>query len=128
MAAAGAALFAGTTPAPSGATIAEDVAWLTASYAFLGLLGCAVSTTIGSQSISIGVLLGWHIAASNLLLQATALGKLRWAVPLGALDRLQPASHPFLTGMPVAAAIGCLVGWILLSGAAGAARTATMDV
>ena len=127
LAAAGASIFAGSEPVPSVALVAKDAAWLAATYAFVGVLACAVSSAVGSQAISIGLLLGWHIAASNLLLSATALGDARWAVPLGAVDRLQPASTHFLTGMPAGVAVACLIGWVIVSGAAGAWRTATMD-
>jgi hypothetical protein len=127
LAAGGAALFADQADPPSAAVVAKDVAWLAVTFAFLGVAACGVATILRSQAMAIGISLGWHIAASNLLLQATTLGHLRWAVPLGALDRLQPGAKPLLAGMPVAVAVATLVGWALVAGAAGAWRTATMD-
>ena len=127
LSAAGAALFAGQADPPAAAIVAKDVAWLAATFAFLGVAACGVATLLRSQAMAIGISLGWHIAASNLLLQAATLGHLRWAVPLGALDRLQPGAKPLLATMPLGVAVTTLVGWAVVAGAAGAWRTVTMD-
>lgn len=128
LAGAGAALFAGGGAAPALTVVLKDAAWLASIFGVLGVMACGVSTLLGSQAIAIGVLLGWHIAASNLLMTASALGNARWAIPLAAIDRLQPAAKHFFSDMPVGVAVGVLVAWAAAAVAAGAWRMTTADV
>jgi ABC-type transport system involved in multi-copper enzyme maturation permease subunit len=124
----GAALFAGSGAAPGLGVVLQDAAWLACVFAVLGVLACGVSTLLGSQAIAIGVLLGWHIAASNLLMSASSLGNVRWAIPLAAMDRLQPAAQHFFADMPIGVASLVLVAWAAAAIAVGAWRMARADV
>ena len=124
----GAVAFAGGGGTPTVVAVAKDAVWLASVFATLGVLACGVSTLLGSQAIAIGVLLGWHIAASNLLMSATALGNARWAIPLAAMDRLQPVSKHFFSDMPLGVAAVVLIGWAAAATAAGAWRMTTADV
>jgi ABC-2 type transport system permease protein len=128
LAGAGAALLAGSGSAATLAAVVRDAAWLASVFAALAVIACGVSTLLGSQAIAIGVLLGWHIAASNLLMTASALGNARWAIPLSAMDRLQPAAKHFFSDMPVGVAVFVLAAWAAAAVAAGAWRMCTADV
>lgn len=114
--------------APGMGRVALDVGWLAGCYCFLGVLACGVTALLGSQATSIGLLLGWQLAASNLLLQVSALGRLRDWVPLAALDRLQPSQSHFLPSLAPALAVTVLVVWALVATAAGTRRTVGADL
>ena len=73
---------------------------------------------IGSRGISIGVLLGWQLAISPILL---ATGKLDVALPGAALERLEPAAGDARISLFTAAAV--LAVWTAVALTAGAWRT-----
>jgi hypothetical protein len=127
-AAAGAAIFADGGSAPGVVVVLKDMAWMASIFATLGVIACGLSTLLGSQAIAIGVLLGWHIAASNLLMNASSLGNIRWAIPLAAMDRLQPAARHFFMDMPGGVAVVVLIAWAGAATAVGAWRMKTADV
>jgi hypothetical protein len=132
-AAVGATVLAGhhvdaASSAPGAGTVARDVVWLVAGYAFLGVLACGVSALLGTQATSIGLLLGWQLAASTLLVQVDELGSLRDWIPLSALDRLQPTADHFLQSLAPGLAVVVLVVWAVAATVAGARRTATADL
>ena len=121
------ALSAGTAT-PAVAVIAKDGAWVLAvtTVMLLGALG--ISAAIGSRGISIGVILGWQLAVSQVLEEVHVLGVTREALLTAAATRLEPASGAaVLVPMSVAAAVVALAGWTLVPLLAGAWRTRTRD-
>jgi hypothetical protein len=121
------ALAAGTAT-PSAAMIAKDGAWVLAVTTVMLLVGLGVSATIGSRGISIGVLLGWQLAVSQVLENVHVLGVTREALLTAAAARLQPfTGEAVLVPMSAAAAVAALAGWTLVPLLAGAWRTRTRD-
>lgn len=105
----------------------RGVAWSAATLAFDGLLALGVASLLGSAATSIGVVLGWQLAASVLLMQVSQLGALRWWIPLSAIDRLEPGATPAFPHMPVAVAVVVLAVWAAVWLAVGSWRTETVD-
>src|SRR5205823_41430 len=65
-------------PAVGAGLAVKSAAWVAAAMVVNGALAAGVASLLGSQSTSIGLLLGWHLAASHLLVQVGALGDVRW--------------------------------------------------
>ena len=63
-----------------------------------------VAALIGSRGIAIGVLLGWQLAATPLLLNISQLGVTREAILTSATTRVSPFSGPSGPGQDVASA------------------------
>jgi hypothetical protein len=125
-----ATVLAGSLQAPNTTLIAHSLGWLvlTASASFLLALG--VSSLVGSRATSIGVLFGWSIIASPLVLQIGSLGFLREGLLRAATQRFEPATilgdGPHVP-MSLAAAAVVVLAWMLLSLGIGAWRTVTRD-
>src|SRR5204863_8906207 len=115
-------------PAVGAVFALTSAAWVAAAMAVNGALAVGVASLLGSQSTSIGILLGWNLAASHLLVQVGALGDARWWLPLSALDRLEPHTEPLFGALPIGVAVAALVLWPLVWGAAGMWRTVRADV
>jgi hypothetical protein len=120
-------LAAGTaTPGPAAA--AQDGAWVLAVTTVMLLVGLGVSTTIGSRGISIGVLLGWQLAVSQVLENVHVLGVAREALLTAAATRLEPfPGDAVLVPMSAVAAVAAMAAWALVPLAVGAWRTCTSD-
>jgi hypothetical protein len=123
-------LLAGSLDAPSGTLIAHSLGWLVLTSSASLLLALGVSSLVGSRATSIGVLFGWSIVASPLLLQIASLGFLREGLLRSATQRFEPASilgdgQP--VAMSLAAATAVVLAWTLVSLAVGAWRTSTRD-
>ena len=94
-----------------------------------------VAALIGSRGIAIGVLLGWQLAATPLLLNISQLGVTREAILTSATTRVSPFSGPSGPGGDAAtalhvslfAAVVVLLAWIVVPLAAGGWRTVTRD-
>ena len=90
-----------------------------------------VASLIGSRGISIGVLLGWQLAVTPLVLNISALGVTRELLLTAATDRVRPFSGDGGGGgalhVSLAAAILVLAGWVVVPLVAGAWRTAVRD-
>jgi len=121
------ALAAGTAT-PGAAVIAKDGAWALSVTTVMLLVGLGGSAAIGSRGISIGVILGWQLAVSQVLEEVHVLGVTREALLTAAASRLEPSSgEALLVPMSAAAAVAALVGWTLVPLLAGAWRTRTRD-
>ena len=121
--------FAGNLPTPSLTQIVKDGAWALLVTSITLCVSLGVASVIGSRGISIGVLLGWELAATPLLLNINALGVTREALLGAAVRRIQPfSSEQTSAGMSLAAAVLVLTLWVVVPLAAGAWRTATRDV
>jgi hypothetical protein len=94
-----------------------------------------IASLIGSRGISIGVLLGWQLAVTPLVLNISALGVTRELLLSAATTRVQPFSGDGGGGggaagalhVSLAAAILVLVGWVVIPLIVGGWRTATRD-
>jgi hypothetical protein len=94
------------------------------------LLALGVSSLVGSRATSIGVLFGWSIIASPLVLQIGSLGFLREGVLRGATQRFEPTAilgeNPQVP-MSLGVAAAVVLAWTIVSLGIGAWRTATRD-
>jgi hypothetical protein len=113
----------GPDAAPGVELVARYAGWLLLVYGFAFLLGLGVASVVGSQALSIGVLLAWQFAISPLLL---ATGKLDALLAGAALDRLEPATSGDPSISLLTAAV-VLTAWAALALAAGAWRTVNRE-
>jgi ABC-type transport system involved in multi-copper enzyme maturation permease subunit len=121
--------FAGGLATPSTTAIVKDGLWVVFVTSIALCVSLGVSAVIGSRGISIGVLLGWELAATPLLLNISLLGVTRELLLESATRRIQPFfSEDAAIGTSLAAAIVVLALWIVVPLALGAWRTATRDV
>jgi hypothetical protein len=123
-------VFADSLEAPGPALIAKSAAWLALTTALALVLGLGVSSVVGSRGTTIGVVLGWQLVATPLLVQIKALGASREALSAAAVGRLQPDAlvhNGPQVSMSVVAAVVVIVAWALVPLALGAWRTATRD-
>lgn len=130
VAAASAVMLAGKGPAPTTGELAASALAVTVAMALTTFLAVGLSSLLSSRSIAIGLLLCWNLALARVLEHATSLGQLRVVIPSAAEERLVPVAvgGPYTVAMPVATAVGVLVAWMAVAGAAGAWRTARRDV
>jgi hypothetical protein len=128
--AAAATVLSASLDGPSGMLVARSLGWLvlTASASLLVALG--VSSALGSRGTSIGVLLGWSLVVSPLLVQIGSLGLFREGILRAATQRFEPTAilgaGPEVP-MSLAAAAAVVLAWTILSLGLGAWRTATRD-
>lgn len=100
------------------------------ALAVTAVLAVGLASVVSSQSIAIGLLLGWNLALSRVLEHVVSLGAVRQLLPEAATARFVPAS---VGGVPVVAmsagvAVAVLVLWTAVFCLAGAWRTARRDV
>lgn len=130
VAAAGSVLLAGSLPGPGAGTLLRFGAWLVLSTTFSFLLALGVSSALGSRGTTIGILLGWQLAAAPLLVQLEQLGSLRAWVDAAALQRIEPDAIAAAAGgvsMSAPAAVLVLAVWASAALGAGAWRTVVRD-
>lgn len=121
--------FAGGLATPSTTAIVKDGAWVLLVTSIALCVSLGVSAVIGSRGISIGVLLGWELAATPLLLNISLLGVTRELLLQSSTRRIQPFFSDTPNVSPsLAAAIVVLALWIVVPLGLGAWRTATRDV
>lgn len=124
--------FVGSGRAPGPSLIAQSYGWLVLATGFDLMVALGFASLVGSRAAAIGVLLGWELIASPLLLQVTSLGPARQLLYISSLDRLNPvlvmegAGIRTATHSVVIASL-VLVAWVLFMLALGAWRTATRD-
>lgn len=118
---AAATVFAGYYEPPSAGTIASYAGWIAAGavYAFALAVGLG---SLMSGRVATGILLGWQLAASPILL---GTGKLDPVLPAAALERLQP--HGGEATLSLGMAFALLGAWTAVALAVGAWRTVTRD-
>lgn len=127
--------FAGSLPTPGATAIAKDGLWVVMVTGIAAVASMGIASLIGSRGISIGVLLGWQLAVTPLVLNISQLGVLREGLLSAATTRVQPFSGPGGAGgdaaqalhVSLATAIAVLVGWVVIPLVAGGWRTATRD-
>jgi ABC-type transport system involved in multi-copper enzyme maturation permease subunit len=127
--------FAGNLPTPSATAIVKDGLWVLLVTAIAAVASMGIASLIGSRGISIGVLLGWQLAVTPLVLNISALGVTRELLLSAATTRVQPFTGPGGAGgdaasalhVSLASAIAVLAGWVIVPLVAGGWRTATRD-
>ncbi|MGN6378175.1 MAG: hypothetical protein ACTHNU_04430 [Gaiellales bacterium] len=121
--------FAGNLATPSLTAIVKNGLWVELVTSIALCVSLGVSSLIGSRGVSIGVLLGWELAAAPLLLNISLLGRTREALLESATRRIQPfTSEQPVIAVSLGAAIFVLLMWIVVPLALGAWRTSTRDV
>jgi hypothetical protein len=130
VAATAATVLAGSLEGPGAMLIARSFGWLVLTASASLLLALGVSSVVGSRGTSIGILFGWSIVASPLLLQIRSLGFVREGILRAATQRFEPG--PILGNgaqvqMSLAAAAAVVLAWVLVSLGIGWWRTATRD-
>jgi ABC-type transport system involved in multi-copper enzyme maturation permease subunit len=127
--------FAGGLATPGTSAIVKDGLWVLMVTGIAAVASMGIASLIGSRGISIGVLLGWQLAVTPLVLNISQLGVLRELLLSAATTRIQPFNTPGGPGgdaaqalhVSLAAAIAVLLGWIVIPLAAGGWRSATRD-
>ena len=123
--------FAGNLPTPGATAIVKDGLWVLLVTCIALTASMGVASLIGSRGISIGVLLGWQLAVTPLILNISVLGVTRELLLTAATDRVRPFSGDGGGGgalhVSLAAAILVLAGWVVVPLVAGGWRTATRD-
>ncbi len=127
--------FAGNLPTPGATAIVKDGLWVLMVTAIAAIASLGVASLIGSRGISIGVLLGWQLAVTPLVLNISQLGVLRELLLSAATTRVQPFTGAGGGGgdaaqalhVSLAAAILVLAGWVVVPLLAGCWRTVTRD-
>lgn len=123
--------FAGNLPTPGLTAIVKDGLWVLMVTCIAVVASLGIASLIGSRGISIGVLLGWQLAVTPLVLNISVLGVTREVLLTAATDRVRPFSGDGGGGgvlhVSLAAAILVLAGWVVIPLILGAWRTATRD-
>jgi ABC-type transport system involved in multi-copper enzyme maturation permease subunit len=123
--------FAGNLATPGATALVKDGLWVLLVTCIALAASMGVASLIGSRGISIGVLLGWQLAVTPLILNISVLGVTRELLLTAATDRVRPFSGDGGSGgalhVSLAAAILVLVGWVVVPLIAGGWRTATRD-
>jgi hypothetical protein len=124
--AAAALLLADGTPTPEARDIVSGTASLLAAGAVSSAMAVGLSALVGSRGPVIGILLGFLLAAQPLLLEMGFLGAARELVPLNAVSQIGELDPVVQSSLGTA--IGAIVGWSVISLAAGAWRTRTREI
>lgn len=123
--------FAGNLATPGATALVKDGLWVLMVTCIAVVASMGIASLIGSRGISIGVLLGWQLAVTPLVLNISVLGVTREALLTAATDRVRPFSGDGGVGgalhVSLAAAILVLAGWVVIPLVVGAWRTATRD-
>jgi ABC-type transport system involved in multi-copper enzyme maturation permease subunit len=124
--------FVGSGHAPGPSLIAQAYGFVILSTSFDLVIALGFASLVGSRAAAIGVLLGWELIASPLLLQVKSLGSARQALYISSLNRIDPVVLIGEEGVrtvthSVLIAALVLAAWVLLMLALGAWRTATRD-
>jgi ABC-type transport system involved in multi-copper enzyme maturation permease subunit len=127
------AVFIGSGHAPGPSLMAQAYGWVILSTGFDMLIALGFASLVGSRAAALGVVLGWELIASPLLLQVTSLGSGRQVLYISSLNKLNPlpaagrgAAVATVTHSDLIAAL-VLVAWLVVLLGLGAWRTATRD-
>jgi hypothetical protein len=115
--------------APSGAVLAQSAGWLALVTTLSFALALGISSLLGSRGTSIGILLGWWLVVTPVLMNLELLGSVRNGLAIVAVERLTPAALRDGPAAPMSllAAAGVLTAWMAVPLALGAWRTCTRD-
>lgn len=121
--------FAGGLATPTAAEVVKYGLWVLMVDCIALCAAMGVSAVIGSRGVSIGVLLGWQLAVTPLVLNISQLGSTRELLLTAAAARVQPFAGGPANGfaMSLVAAVAVLAGWVVIPLAVGGWRTATRE-
>jgi hypothetical protein len=107
----------------------QGCGWLLLTTESAALLALGIAALTGQRSVAIGLILGWQLAASKLLVSVSSLGHARDGVLSAAIDHFKPGgvSDTLSVAVPVGAAIGVIAVYFAVALGARAWRTATRD-
>jgi ABC-2 family transporter protein len=115
--------------APSGSDLVQSAGWLALVTVLSFALALGIASLLGSRGTSIGVLLGWWLVVTPVLMNLEVLGSIRDGLAIAALERITPAAlrdgPP--TAMSLVAAVCVLIAWMVVPLVLGAWRTCTRD-
>ena len=119
----------GGHPDPSVSYVLQSGGWLLLSTSTVALLTVGIASLTGQRSIAVGLMLGWQLAASQLLISVGSLGTARRAILGAAVDHFKPhgISDALSISGPAAVALAVIAAYLALALGAGAWRTATRD-
>jgi hypothetical protein len=124
-------LLAGSLANPSATLVLHYAAWVLVATTLPLILALGMASLLGSRTITVGVLLGWQLAAAPILGHLEFLGRIRDGISVLATDRLLPVSGDRGAGvaasMPLVVALVVIAVWAAVALGAGAWRTRTMD-
>jgi ABC-2 family transporter len=116
--------------APGGILVAQSAGWLALVVALSFALALGISSLLGSRGTSIGILLGWWLVATPVLMNLESIGSVREGLAVVALDGVAPAAlfegDPAVP-MSLAATVVVFLAWAAVPLALGAWRTCTRD-
>jgi ABC-type transport system involved in multi-copper enzyme maturation permease subunit len=121
-------LFAGGRPTPGAGVILQSAGWIVLANAAIVGLAVGVGSVTGSRAVTLVGVIGWLTVATQLLLQATALGGVRDGLQAAALGHLAPVSAGIADlQMATGVAVAVVAGWLVIPLACGAWRTLARD-
>jgi hypothetical protein len=130
VAATAATLLSGSLDGPESTVLAQSLGWLVLTASASLLLALGLSSAVGSRGTSIGILLGWSLVASPLLMQIGSLGAFREGLLRTATQRFEPTAilgdGTYVPTSPAVAA-AVVLAWTIVSLGIGAWRTSSRD-
>jgi len=129
-------VFAGGSPTPGGALIANGLGFALLSTGVICAVAVGFASLTASRPAALTVLIVWELIASPILTNITELGNARELVLREAIAHFSPVSlgdggghGPFksVVTMSLGAAISVAIVWLVVFLALGAWRTRTMD-
>jgi ABC-type transport system involved in multi-copper enzyme maturation permease subunit len=129
LAGAGSVALAGSLDAPSAGALAAGTVGVLATGALSVAMAVGLSVLVASRGPVIGVLLGFYMALSPLLIGIGSLGNARQAIPEVAVRRIGDLP-PAATDVQIAliTAVFVVVAWSAVALGLGAWRTATREI
>lgn len=119
--------FAGGLATPSISLLLQSAGWIVLANAVLASVAVGVGSLTASRGLTLTGVFGWHVVASQLLMNAVSLGSLRDALLPASLGQLMPVDSGISVTMSTGVAVAVLAGWLVMATAAGAWRTQTQD-
>jgi ABC-type transport system involved in multi-copper enzyme maturation permease subunit len=128
----GSFVFAGGTPTPDGALIANGLGFALLSTGVVCAVAVGFASLTGSRPAALTVLIGWQLVASPILANISSLGSSRKLVLTQAIAHFSPVNlgdggRGTVVTMGLGAAVLVLALWLAVFLALGAWRTRTMD-
>jgi hypothetical protein len=123
----GAFAFAGSSPQPSGADVAHDVAYVLASTVVNVILSVGIAA-FASSRVTVGVLIAWNAIVAQILMQFGVLGSARKLIDVAAAEHFSSSINDNnRVAMGGTTAIVVLVLWAVVPLAVGRWWTTRMD-
>jgi hypothetical protein len=119
--------LAGGRPTPGAGLILEAAGWTALANVIIVVVATGIGSLTGSRALTLTPVIGWQAVATQLLLNASALGSARDGLLTASLSQLMPVSGG--PGIKVATGVAVLVltAWLIVPVAVGAWRTRTQE-